>query len=86
MTGKELHGRQVAWFYGSHDPYEGSQRATPDKNEQMVFEYEYLGDHSESWIVTYDIDGFDIRRFNAAHAESIEWKPTVTDAGGPAGE
>lgn len=45
-----------------------------DGNRTLEFESDYLGDHSENWIVA-KMNGAEACRYNTRFLQSIDWEP-----------
>jgi len=65
-------GREVSQILWPSDP-DGSFRSIKSgARSQLRFHSEYLGDHSENWIVEIS-GGIEISRHNTRFIESIVW-------------
>ena len=68
----EHEGREVFKAFWPDTP-DGSVRCLKsDDQTKLVFRSEYLGDHSENWILEIT-EGREMRRHNTRFLESILW-------------
>ena len=68
----EHHGRDVSQIIWPYAPDGSFERIQSHNGVQLRFHSEYLGDHSEHWILELS-GGIERRRHNTRFIETIIW-------------
>ena len=68
----EMDGKKVKAIYWPDGANETGRELCAKDGRELVYRHQYLGDHSECWVVMIE-DGKEVARHNTRFVESIVW-------------
>lgn len=72
MNTHQNEGREIAHVFWPRNNHGESPSVTSSEHTQLRFHSEYLGDHSENWVIELR-GGREMRRHNTRFIETIVW-------------